>query len=156
MTMNEFRAVMKTAEAKPAKKKIALAAAIWLCALLLLVISGVCGKSNSAALEESIEIVRGGVLVKGLPDAEIERGTELSAVSSVVDDLGIREKVTRLSSNASGVTIDADRLYADELSNLIAALTSKGLDIQSADLKAVSSDEGRVITATVTIGGAKQ
>jgi hypothetical protein len=96
---------------------------------------------------------------RALPRTEIPKAASaedpLSVLSQIVDVLGLRDRVQQLQSNPSGVVIQLEKLYGDELGELLYSIENRGIDIKTAEIRALPSEGGRILNVTLMMGQAR-
>jgi hypothetical protein len=85
------------------------------------------------------------------PDIPLLREDPLGALSQIVDALGLRDRMQQLQSNQSGVTIQLERLYGEEMSDFLNAAEGRGLDIKTAEIRVLPEGNGRVLNAVFVL-----
>ena len=134
------------------------AVCLWLIGLVifsnaLFIIDG-----NRERLKESDRILNGATMIKSYPARGFFAGEEpLAAVSSIIDKLGLKDRVSKMTSASTGLVVQLDRLYPNELTGLVEEFSKSGLSIATADISAaVSGKEGRTLTAVFSLEGARE
>jgi hypothetical protein len=80
----------------------------------------------------------------------------LSALSNIIDALGLRGRMQQLQSNPSGIVVQLERLYGDELGELLGSIENSGLSVKTAEIRALPvPGEGRQLSATLTMEAAR-
>jgi len=92
---------------------------------------------------------RAGNLITDIPDEP------LSVLSNIIDALGLRSRMQQLQSNASGIVVQLERLYGDELGELLGSIENSGLTIKTAEIRALPRDDGRLLSAILTMEAAR-
>ncbi|MDO4987838.1 MAG: type II secretion system protein GspM [Synergistes sp.] len=145
-------------EAKRLHKAVVIAAVIWLVAVVVFVFALSAMSANRERLDEAGRVLNGAMTIKSYPalGTGAEGKEPLAALSEIVDKLGLQSNVVQMSSSSSGLLLQISRLYNDDFTKLIEDIDKNGLTIKTAEIRAVSSQkDGRLIDATVTIGGTK-
>lgn len=144
------------AAAKLVKPAI-FAVCLWLIGLVifskaLFIIDG-----NRERMRESDIILNGATMIKSYPARGFSAGAEpLTAVSAIIDKLGVKDRVSKMSSASTGLVVQLDRLYPNELTGLVEEFSKSGLSITTAEIRAaVSVKEGRTLTAVFSLEGAR-
>ena len=126
---------------------------VWITALLLLVYSYGFGGTAAADLYSSDRILDIAVKYKSNPDSSQalsaqSEGDPLSLVSDIAETLNMRDRVQQLQSNESGVLLQLERIYGDEMVKFLTTLESRGLNVKTAEIKALPSGDDRLLGAT--------
>ena len=147
---------------KPAKnislrEKASLTLLIWFTAILLFVLASGKTAANRAAMSDTSAVISLASAVKASPmAADSASGDSLTALSEIMQDSGIKEKVSQLTSSQYGTVIKLSKLSTKEFATLIKDITAHGMEIKAAEVKASAhGKDGRLITASLTIGGGK-
>ncbi|MDR1472693.1 MAG: hypothetical protein LBS75_09225 [Synergistaceae bacterium] len=153
MSLNE---IMEAPESRRAMRMLALAAAIWIACFAVAVRITAVSRSLAAAVSASGRIVDSGMRYRAYPrteQAQTARKVEdpLGALTQIVDALSLKDRMQQLQSNASGVLIQLERLYGQELREFLSTVESRGLQIRTAEIRALPSGGGRVLSATFTL-----
>jgi hypothetical protein len=72
----------------------------------------------------------------------------LTVVSEIVEELGMRGRMTDLKADATGVLLQLDRLYGVEMKEFLTTIEKRGLRVKTAEVKALPGKEGRVLGST--------
>lgn len=78
-------------------------------------------------------------------------GDALSVISEIVSTLGMRERMTQLQSNMSGISLQFEKLYGDELKDFLTALDNRGLKVQNGEIRALPSGDDRLLNAALLV-----
>ena len=142
-------------EAKRLLKLACIAASLWGIGFVLM--SGALFSLTSARLrlEESDRIINAANTVKSYPSrGDTAKSEPIAAVSALTDSLGFKDRVGQMSSSPSGLVVQINRLYPGELTKLVEELTKNGLEVKTAEIRAMRSEkEGRLINITLAIAG---
>ncbi len=142
-------------EAKRLLKLACIAASLWVIGFVLM--SGALFSLNSARLrlEESDRIINAANTIKSYPNSGTDSKSEpIAAISALTDSLGLKDRVGQMSSSASGLVVQINRIYPEELTKLVEGLSKNGLEIKTAEIRAMRSEkEGRLINITLAIVG---
>ncbi|MBL3592879.1 MAG: hypothetical protein JMJ93_05130 [Synergistaceae bacterium] len=83
-------------------------------------------------------------------------GDVLSALSSLIDQVGIKERLVQLSTSSGGATLQLERLYGEELATLLQEMDRRGLPLLSAELRSVPYGEARLFACSLLVGGERR
>jgi biopolymer transport protein ExbD len=153
--MIKLEDLRRTPEAAKLGKTAAIAAGVWLIALIVFLAALSAANDNSDRLDEAETVTSAATVIKSYPVRTDESGNDsLSSAASVIDELGLKDRIGQLSSSASGLVIQADRLYPGEFTKLVSLLSEKGLNVNTAEVRAMQqSGQGRLISVTLAVGG---
>ncbi len=145
----------------PETRRLALiyliAAVLWI-ALLFFVyrISGT-SRTIQTNLNAGDQILNSAILYKSSspkgPSAQARtiQGEPLSVLSEIVDTLGLRDRVVQLQSNVSGIALQLERVYGEELKEFLLTLDSRGLKIKTAEIKVLPVGSERFLAVTLLL-----
>lgn len=152
MTLSEFR---EMPEARKISRLLLLAAVIWMAFLFLVLEIRDMGRVIGRDLSAGDQIINNAIVFRSYPAATRTKAapstTEepLTVLSQIVDALELRERMLQLQSNASGILLQLDKLYGEELEEFLATIESRGLTIKTAEIRSIPSGEERLIGATL-------
>jgi hypothetical protein len=72
-------------------------------------------------------------------------------VSSLVDNMGLKENLVQISSLSRGLSVQLGRLYSENALNFILELGKRGLVVDSAELRAVPEDGVRLLSMNLVV-----
>ncbi len=72
-------------------------------------------------------------------------------LSEIVDTLGLRDRVVQLQSNVSGIALQLERVYGEELKEFLLTLDSRGLKIKTAEIKVLPVGSERFLAVTLLL-----
>lgn len=78
-------------------------------------------------------------------------GDPLSVLSEIVSTLGMRDRMTQLQSNISGISMQFEKIYGDEMRDFLTAIDSRGLKIKNGEIRAMPSGDERLLNATLLL-----
>jgi hypothetical protein len=87
--------------------------------------------------------------------APVSSGEPLGAISQIVDALGLGDRMTQLQSNPSGVVVQLEKLFGEELKDLLYSIENRGLVVRTAELRAMPAEGGRVLNVTLMMAPAR-
>lgn len=130
---------------------------IWMISIILFISSCVLINNNSSDMGEADDVLQSSGMVKSYPPREIREGGEpLSAVSSMIDELKLKEKVGQISSSQSGMIVEFRKIYSSDLARIVQGVTNYGLAIKTAEVKALSfGGDGRFLNLTLALEAGK-
>lgn len=151
--MISFDELRELPETKRLKQGILVAAVIWIAAVFAFSSAISSLKTNEERLKDAERVLNTAVIVRGYPNRSEGNVREpLSAVSEILDKCELKSKVAQLSSSQGGLVLQVNRLYTDELVELVNEIQRSGLSIKNAEIRALSSQkDGRLINTTMTI-----
>ena len=77
----------------------------------------------------------------------------LSLLTDTINELGLKDRVGLMNSGSSGLTVQMSELNGAEFVSLLKSLSEKGLQVKTADIRAITSaQKGRLINASMLIG----
>jgi hypothetical protein len=154
---------MNFAELKslPAYKKFSrlalLTVLIWLLGFVLLSNALLMIDSARSNLSDAERIASAASEVRAVSGGAATPGKEpLSEVSEIIDELNIRDRIGQMSSGPSGLVLRINNMTMAELTGLSESLAAKGLNVKSAELRAMNAGGGRRIQASMTLEAAGQ
>ena len=154
--MIQLQDVRTMPEAKRLAKLAAIAGGIWLLGFILLSNALYMMHGREERLDECGRVLNAGSVIKSYPAMKVSEGREpVAAVTSITDSLQLKERVAQLNSGPSGLVIQINKLYPEELTKLIEELAAAGLSARTAEIRALSygSDGGRLINVTLALEG---
>ena len=88
------------------------------------------------------------------PSRNSAEGREpLSLLTDAINELSLKDRVGLMNSGSSGLTVQMTELNGEEFVSLLKRLSEKGLQVRTADIRAItSSQKGRLINASMLIG----
>lgn len=132
--------------------------------VLLLWISAVWGASSLATLDEQLDralvssdqVLNSAILYRaagssGGAGRSQTQQEPLSALSDIVDTLELRERLMQLQANASGIALQIEKLYGEELAEFLTVLDRRGLKIKNADIRSLPSGDDRLLSITMLL-----
>ncbi len=77
----------------------------------------------------------------------------LSLLTDTINELGLKDRAGLMNSGSSGLTVQMNELNGAEFVSLLKRLSEKGLQVKTADIRAITSaQKGRLINASMIIG----
>ena len=146
-------------ESRRLAKLAVVAACVWLAALVLLLCASSSLEAKRLRLADCGGVLYAGGVVKSYPAQGPASGQEpVAAVSSLTDSLGLRERVAQMNSGPSGLVLQLNGLYPDELTKFVEAVSDAGLSVRTAEVRAMSAgaDKGRLINVTLALEGERK
>jgi hypothetical protein len=148
--------IRETPEFRKLFRLFAAAAILWLA--FLLVVGRIHAQQGrlAGAISDGDQILNNASLYLSHPAAgqtvaTTEREETLTVLSQIVDALELRERMRQLQSNASGVTLQLERLYGNEMSGFLSTLEKRGIRVKTAELRITPSDGERLLGCTLVL-----
>ena len=134
-------------DAKRLQRGLLAAALIWLAALAAFSFALSAMRENEDRLNDAERVLNAAITVKSYPQQGTVFGKEpLSAVSEIIDKLGLQGKVNQLASSPTGLVLQVNRLYHEELGKLVEDIQRNGLSVKTAELRLMTGQkDGRLI-----------
>ncbi|MDR1915500.1 MAG: hypothetical protein LBQ58_02875 [Synergistaceae bacterium] len=150
ISLNE---IMETPESRRILRLFLIAAVIWAAFFVFAVQIVEVNRRLALDLNVSDRIIDAGMRYRAYPrtgQAQTARSTEepLGVLTQIVDTLALKDRMQQLQSNASGVLIQFERIYGQEMQEFLSTVESRGLHIRTAEIRALPSGGGRVLSAT--------
>jgi len=77
----------------------------------------------------------------------------LSLLTDVINELSLKDRVGLMNSGSSGLTVQMTELNGAEFVSFLKRLSEKGLQVNTADIRAITSTQkGRLINASMLMG----
>jgi len=90
--------------------------------------------------------------IRVLPgDADISQRDPMTLISEALDALSLKQNLVQMSATSSGVTLQLRNIYGGQMMNLLERINRSGLSVESAELKAVNTDQGRLLDISVIV-----
>ena len=142
-------------DARRVGRVVLLALIIWLLGFILLFQGLHLLERGREYIGETDSILKAANIVRSYPVlSTVSDGESLPEISSVIDFLGLKNRVSQMNSSQSGLVFSVEKIHTEELASLIESISEKGLYIKTAEIRAISSaKDGRLINATFAIGG---
>jgi len=88
------------------------------------------------------------------PSRTSSEGKEpLSLLTDAINELSLKDRVGLMNSGSSGLTVQMTELNGAEFVSFLKRLSEKGLQVNTADIRAITSaQKGRLINASMLIG----
>lgn len=138
-------------------KKVLTAVLIWIFAIVVFVAAVSLQRSNGEYLKQSGSVLNAATVVKAYKVSEIAPSTDggsLSSLTDIINAAGLSDRVSQLDSGSSGTIIKAERVYPDEFEKLVSLLSSKGMQVTAAEMRAVNINGERLLFIRLSLGGA--
>lgn len=84
--------------------------------------------------------------------ARTDAGDIVPVFSQIVEEMGLRDRLLQISPVSRGVSVQMDRLYAEELVSLLKGLTSRGIRVNSSELRALPFQDKRLFSLFAMLG----
>ena len=77
----------------------------------------------------------------------------MSLLTDAINELSLKDRVGLMNSGSSGLTVQMTELNGAEFVSFLKRLSEKGLQVNTADIRAITSaQKGRLINASMLIG----
>ncbi len=157
MTLSEIR---ELPEAKKLFKLILGAVLLWILALILFLQALDLNAQARRDLTDADKVINSSIVYKAYPTTNTPKTGDsvddpYAAVSEIVASLGLEDRILQLSTQSSGVLLQVERLYGEEMVQLVTLFESRGLLAKTAELKALPVDKERLLTGTFLLETAK-
>lgn len=154
--MINFSAFRNSPDFEKCVRQLFVAVIVWLLALTIFLIALAFGKYNSSKLDEAVKILNGATIVKAYGNVSSPKieGSTLSSLSEIVKQAGISDRVSRLDSSGNDTLLQADKIYPDEVGKLVSSIEKAGMQINSAEIKVIQVSGERLLSVTLSVGGA--
>lgn len=83
---------------------------------------------------------------------EVSAVDALGALSRMLDRLALRDRVTQFASSGTGIAVQVERLYGEELGRLLQELGAEGFSIRSAELKVLPFGGEKLYLLSLLVG----
>jgi hypothetical protein len=129
---------------------MALAVAVWAAAAVLMFRIADVNMSLKERLDSGDRIINAASVYrsypkKGLDQARPAEKDPMSVITGVVQMLGMGERMS-IHSDPSGISVQLDRLYGNELREFLNTMESRGLKVRTAEIKALPSGGERLLS----------
>lgn len=88
----------------------------------------------------------------GEDNASLEGKDPIEIISSTLDKVGLKENLLQLSVLSSGVNVQLENLYGEDLGTFIQQIRLNGLEINSAEIKTIPDGEGLLYSLSMIVG----
>ena len=153
-----LRELLKDADFRRPAVLCAAALLVWILLIVLMLSSEASFNLAGADLSSSGRVIDYAMQFKALPrtgSAMAETLDEpLGVLSNIIGALGLRDRMRQLQSNPSGIVVQLEHLYGDELGDLLGSIENSGLFVKTAEIRALPSGGGRLLDATLTMEAA--
>lgn len=151
--MFSFEQLRDTPEFQKLIKYAGVVVSVWIVALILFISSYILLDVNHSDMMEADNVLQVSGLIKSYPPREFKAGREpLAAISSMIDELKLKDKVGQLSSSQSGMIVEFRKIYSSDLARIVQAVSNYGLTVKTAEVKALASgNDGRLINLTLAL-----
>lgn len=83
---------------------------------------------------------------------EISAVDALGALSRMLDRLALRDRVAQFASSGTGIAVQVERLYGEELGRLLQELGAEGFSVRSAELKVLPFGGEKLYLLSLLVG----
>ena len=154
-----FREILRDGDLRKPAYLWGAALIVWILLIAIMLSSDASLNVVSADLSSSGRVLDYAMQLKALPrsgNVVTETPEEpLSTLSNIIGALGLRDRMQQLQSNPSGIVVQLERLYGDELGELLGSIENNGLSVKTAEIRALPSEEGRLLSAVLTMEAAR-
>lgn len=155
--MISFSELREMPESRRAFGFIALAVVIWAAGLILLFMASGVGSSLGTNMESGDRIINSATVYRAYPRAEQPQTQALgedpmTVVTEVVNTLGFSDRMRDLQMGPSGVSVQLERLYGNELGDFLSTMESRGLAIRTAEIRVLPVDGERRLAVSLQMG----
>ena len=154
-----FRELLRDGDFRKPAFLCAAALVVWVLLIALVLSSEASFSRASSDISSSGRVLDYAMQFKALPrtgNVVTDIPNEpLGALSNIIDGLGLRDRMQQLQSNPSGIVVQLQRLYGDELGDLLGSIEKSGLSIKTAEIRALPAEEGKLLSATLTMDAAR-
>ena len=128
-------------------------------------IIGMYYSSNAARIEQSYKLQQGRLIILNELAVQYrqlvaERGARentaaedlIHVFSQIVEDAGMRDRLLQISTVSRGISVQMERLYAEDLVTVLNGLNKRGIRILSSELRAMPFQDKRLFTFNAELG----
>lgn len=160
MTFSELR---ELPEANKFFRTGMLAAVVWILALVLILRVTDVDTQATHEVFTGDRVLNAAVVYKSYPQSASSKSSSATddpyaIATDIVDTLKLQDRVVNLSTQSSqsqGVLLQVERMYGEEMADLVTAFESQGLLVKTAEIRALPVDKERLLTATFSLEAAK-
>lgn len=152
MNLNEIR---EMPESRRLFRLFAAAAVLWLLFFILLYYIAAAGNTIKSGVASGDRVLSAAAIYT--PSAApgtartVSDADTMTVVTDILDTLELRSRAIQLQSNASGVSLNLERVYGSEMQEFLSTLESRGLRIRNAELKSLPAGDERVLGAVLLL-----
>ncbi|NLD05263.1 MAG: hypothetical protein GX672_05130 [Synergistaceae bacterium] len=141
-------------ESKKLVRLALLALLIWTVGTVLFLEASADLNSSKARVMDTGKIVDAANTFYSYPSRISSEGKEpLSILTETINELSLKDRVGLMNSGSSGLTVQMTELNGADFVSLLKLLSEKGLQVRTADIRAITSPrKGRLINASMLIG----
>lgn len=149
--IEEIRGLLQT---KKLVRLALLSALIWTVGIVLFAEAAIILSNNRDRLLDTGKILNAANIYHSFPSHTSAEGKEpLSALSDAIEELSLKDRAGLVNSGSSGLTVQITELNGAEFISFLSLLSEKGLQVKTAEIRAItSSQKGRLINASILIG----
>lgn len=163
MNLSEIR---ELPEATKLFKLGAAALLLWLLAFALFLQALGIGSQSVREIDAAERVINAAVVYKSYPSvASAQKGNEAedpyAVTSEVVSSLNLDDRILQLATQSSqashtpGVLLQIERLYGEEMAQLVTLFESQGLLVRTAEIRAMPVGKERLLSGTFSLEAAK-
>ncbi len=134
-----------------------IAGVLWIALFVFLYQISAANREIRTSLSNGDQILSDAILYKSsapkgsASQVQTFQGDPLSVLSEIVDTLGLRDRMVQLQSNVSGISLQLERVYGEELADFLLTLDSRGLRIRTAEIRALPVENERMLSITLLL-----
>lgn len=149
--IEEIKGLLQT---KKLVRLVLLSALIWTVGIVLFTEAAIVLNNSSDRLLDTAKILNAANIYRSYPSRTSAEGKEpLSALSDAIGELNLKDRAGLVNSGSSGLTVQITELNGAEFTSFLSLLSKKGLQVKTAEIRAItSSQKGRLINASILIG----
>ncbi len=153
--MISFQELKDSPHVKKLKPLLLLGVLVWVLGFVILFQALGQRARFDASLADVNAILQASAIYHSFPNRQsVKKEAEepLTAISRIVEEGGMRDRLKQLASNPSGIVVQLDNLYATEFVKFLEGVAALGLVPQNIDLRAVPKDDERLLSVSVIVG----
>lgn len=141
-------------ESKKLVRLALLALLIWTVGTVLFLEASAGLNSSRERVIDTGKILDAANIFYSYPSRTSAEGKEpLSVLTETINELNLKDSVGLINSGSSGLTVQMTELDGTEFVSFLKLLSKKGLQVRTADIRAITSPrKGRLINASILIG----
>lgn len=141
-------------ESKKLVRLALLALLIWTVGTVLFLEASADLNSSKERVMDTGKIVDAANTFNSYPSRISSEGKEpLSVLTEIINELNLKDRVGQMNSGSSGLTVQMTELNGADFVSLLKLLSEKGLQVRTADIRAITSPrKGRLINVSMLIG----
>lgn len=154
--MFSLQDIRNSAEGRKLLRIYLFAALLWIALFVVLSQTAGSGTRLSADIDAGDGIIANGLLYKSYPASRkntpaSQEAEPLTVLSDIVNALSLRDRLQQLQANSSGILVQLERMYGNEVNEFLLTLESRGLQIKTAELKPLPAGDIRLLNVTLLL-----